>query len=169
MLEKFPDFFEELCTGKYQAVVCTINQIVMANGKLVLGGGIAREFRDNFPGIDREWGARISRDLMNKGNPTWGDLLILTHVDEIPKNKYSHLFQWYVGLPTKRDFKDDSPEELVIKSCKGLKYIADSLGWENVLLTRPGCGLGGLEWKNVKKKILFLDDRFTVMHNEVIT
>lgn len=169
MIEKAPDFWKELETGLFDAAVCTTNQIVTARGYLVMGGGIAREFRDNFPGIDREWGARISRDLMHNPGKEYNDLLICTRNEDClyGEKRWAYPVEYLIGLPTKRNYEDDSPEELVIKSCKGLKYLANSMGWEHVLLTRPGCGLGGLDWKDIKKKISFLDDRFVVMHNEV--
>ena len=53
--------------------------------------------------------------------------------------------------------------DLIVQSCKQLVKLADQYGWKKILLPRPGCGAGELQWKDIKKIIQpLLDDRFVV-------
>ena len=129
------------------AICCTTNRIV-DGGELVMGGGIAYEFAERYPWLPAEWGRRLTE------NPSVN--LMVT-----PDDTGLYL----VALPTKEHYRNPSPVELVIKSCKELKEVADIMGWQYVLTVPPGCGLGGLKWDEVKPQLSFLDDRFTVINN----
>jgi hypothetical protein len=51
--------------------------------------------------------------------------------------------------------------KIIKKSCKELVALTDKHGWKKVLLPRPGCGAGELQWAEVKKVIeKYLDNRF---------
>lgn len=54
---------------------------------------------------------------------------------------------------------------LIAQSCLELVALADAHGWRRVLLPRPGCGAGGLDWAHdVRPRLCdLLDDRFTVI------
>jgi len=138
----------------YRVLVCTTNQMTDSNGNLVMGAGIAKGFKERFDFLPAEWGKRIREKVTG-----------LPHAPVfVSRNrKVATYNQWLVSLPTKLDWRNASPIDLVEKSCRQLHYITGVMNWETVLMTRPGCGLGGLKWDDVKKTISFLDDRFTVI------
>lgn len=124
------------------AICVTTNGVVMNNEKLVMGGGIAKEAKDKFPGIDYLLGKYINE---------W-------------ENRCFYLKKFkIISFPTKHHYKDPSCLKLIEKSCKELIEICDKFNLQEVSLPRPGCGLGGLKWEQVKPILeKYLDDRFTV-------
>lgn len=116
-------------------------------GHAVMGGGIAREARDRLKGCDLALGAL----LRNYGN----------HVFLLGPYQGKEL----VSFPTKDHWKNPSSLDLIAESCDELVTLTDRHGWEQVLVPRPGCGLGGLDWADVKPvcEEFFDDDRFVVV------
>lgn len=50
---------------------------------------------------------------------------------------------------------------IIIKSAKELLALANKNGWTKVVIPRPGCGAGELDWKDIKPLLdEILDDRF---------
>lgn len=144
---------KELKSGKKSAVVIATNGIIKNNGKAVMGAGIAKYFRDTYPGIDLILGEQLS---MHKNHAF-----------------YLGLFENKTGekclvctMPTKNDWKNDSDIELIKQSCHELMIIADKFTLTNIYLPRPGCMNGRLDWnKDVKPAIKnLLDDRFVVTY-----
>jgi O-acetyl-ADP-ribose deacetylase (regulator of RNase III) len=129
--------------------VCVLTNMTVAGGRLIMGGGQAREAKIRFPYLPEEWGKEYS---LNEGHnvvtfdPFQGFIL--------------------VSLPTKVHPSDNSTVEVIAKSLRELVKEADWTGWQKVVLPRPGCGLGGLTWEEVKPEIEpMLDDRFIVITN----
>ncbi len=121
----------------------TTNGVVLANGRLVMGAGVAYQARERFPGLDELLGGYVSR---------WGNRAFF-----VAKHKL-------LSFPTKNNWRDLSNLELIVRSAGQAVEIADKYGLRNIILPPPGCGNGGLEWRNVKKAISpILDDRFTVL------
>ena len=152
MIETKGNLFDDT---NLNCIVCTINQIVKNNGELVMGAGIAKEFRDRYPFLAESFGKRTK--FKESG--------ILLANDIVFRQKESGVVIDYVcicGLPTKYDWRDKSDIDLIVKSCRELLMVANAFGWEKIGMTRPGCGNGGLNWDNVKNKISFLDDRFII-------
>lgn len=51
--------------------------------------------------------------------------------------------------------------DIIEKSAKELVLLADKHGWNKVVIPRPGCGAGELDWKDIKPILdNILDDRF---------
>ena len=104
---------------------------------------------------------------------------VLTHKDEhvpylkLPRQKDSLItpVPWHiVSFPVKNHWKEDADLKLIEMSCRQLKKMVDKLGWEVVLLPRPGCGLGNLSWKKkvkpIMKKYFGYDDRIVLVHKQ---
>lgn len=54
--------------------------------------------------------------------------------------------------------------EVIKNSCRHLVNISDSMGYKKVILPRPGCGAGELDWEFVAREIApILDDRFHII------
>lgn len=69
-----------------------------------------------------------------------------------------------VMFPTIRELGEGASLELVVRSSKELLHLADIYEWERIALPRPGAGLGGLEWGEVKEILEpELDDRFIIV------
>ena len=57
-----------------------------------------------------------------------------------------------------------SEMSLIEQSCRELVELTDYKGWQKVVVPRPGCGGGGLEWEEVKTILeRHFDERFHVI------
>jgi O-acetyl-ADP-ribose deacetylase (regulator of RNase III) len=133
----------------YDAIVCPTNGVVKTNGELVMGGGLAKQFKEKFPYIPYIWGSHVKRygnhlgKHSHDGNP------------ELPA---------LVSFPSKHHWKDVSDIDLIRRSTQELVECADYQDYKKVLLPKVGCGLGGLTWKEVKPVLeKYLDKRFTII------
>jgi hypothetical protein len=149
MLEKRQDIW----TCQADAICVTTNGITKKDGRAVMGAGIALRARERYPQIDLLLGERLTKEgnsvklLHRGGSQPW------------PSEDRA-----IVSFPTKQHWRDKSSLELIILSSKQLVELSDTEGWQKVLLPRPGCGMGGLDWAQVKKEIEpFFDDRFSVL------
>ena len=57
--------------------------------------------------------------------------------------------RWFLMFPTKNHWKENSPIDGIEKGLQWLLSNYKDLGIESIALPALGCGLGGLEWKNV--------------------
>jgi O-acetyl-ADP-ribose deacetylase (regulator of RNase III) len=123
-------------------IAVTTNGQVSRKGEAVFGRGCARQAGERFPGLERRLGELITAD----GN----------HV--------AVLGEGLVSFPVEHTPYETPDLRLIERSTRELAELADSLGWKGVVLPRPGCGGGGLEWKDVKPILeRYLDDRFLVI------
>jgi hypothetical protein len=149
MHEIIGNFWEEAKKDCYDAIICTTNEIIKTNGELVMGAGIAKDFAQRYPNSPLEWGQRIKEI-----GEDYHVLVSLLH-------SKPHL----VALQTKKHWRDNSSYYLVKSSLYRLQLIAVALNWKKVLMTRPGCGNGGLDWNEIKKQFINNNyDRFYVIN-----
>lgn len=122
----------------------TTNGIVKNNGELVMGAGIALEAKNRFPQLPQRLGKLVSIF----GNKAFflQDLRI-------------------ISFPTKHHFKDNSDIKLIENSAKEIAAFVKIHQVESIVMTRPGCGHGKLNWKDVKNVIepIFSTDQFIVI------
>ena len=155
-------------------VVCiTTNGFVSKNGKAVMGRGCAKEIKEREPGIDLILGTKI-RELGPGVLPlkTLADgktilsfpvkpASVIYDGDNIvahAKNKYQ-IGDEVPGYFAKADLA------IIEESARALRRMADSMPeWTNIILPRPGCGAGELEWTTVKPILQkYFDHRFSVV------
>lgn len=144
----------------YNGVVITTNGFVKSNGALVMGRGIALQARTFFPTIDLMFGTIVKI----KGN----------HVHWVRYNNdpVTDFFTFPVkpeyGPNGEPGWRVKAEPELIERSAYELVEVVNKLPLRyNILMPRPGCGNGGLDWKDVKPIIEpILDDRFTVVTYE---
>jgi len=70
-----------------------------------------------------------------------------------------------VSFPTKNHWKENSDLALIKQSAAELLGLATKQGWTSVVVPRPGCGLGNLDWDRTVRPLLvsLWDDRFFVI------
>lgn len=149
MKEIFGDAWE---LSKHFDILCiTTNGMVKKDGSCVMGRGIAYEAKNRVKGIEFILGQKITES----GNHVHA-------LDWINDNYNSTLI---LSFPVKHNWYEKADIELIKRSCVELVERMNSITSElNVLLPRPGCGNGGLNWEDVKAEIEpLLDDRFTIV------
>jgi len=120
----------------------TSNAVIKVMNDLVMGAGIAKEFRDKWPTTSKFFGLKVKY---------YGNHVYIMEELNI------------ANFPTKNHFKDPSIPELIEQSCKEL--VEKSGNYEKVLLTRPGCGMGKMTWPESKAicEKYFTSDKFIIM------
>lgn len=142
----------------FDAVICPGNRMIHQNGRLTMGAGIAKVFRDWFPNLDLAWGRRLQ---------------------EVPPEIQviagyfgrSPTFWVPVYFQTKGDWRRPATVDLVKASTEQLAALIWTVDWHNVLLPRPGCGNGGLSWSEqvfpiLEPYLVDLGERITVISQE---
>ena len=133
-------------------IVCvTTNGIIKRDGTAVMGAGIAKTANLRFKVAEK-----LADSLRANGNVV-NDLGTYYW-----KTSRFHL----VAFPTKHDWRNPSDLQLIEQSAKQLVTLVNTNGFQHIFLTRPGCGLGQLDWESQVKPILepILDDRFTIVY-----
>ena len=139
MLETVGDIWEYAATG---VVAITTNGSLTRDGRAIFGRGVARQAALRYPGLAEKLGILLAA----QGNHVFdlGDGIVTFPVEETP---------W--SLPDLR---------IIARSAQELKTLADVSGWQQVVVPRPGCGGGGLAWKDVEPILApCFDDRFIVI------
>lgn len=122
----------------------TTNGTVNRKGECPMPRGCARQARERFPDLP----AILGRQLAAYGN----------HVCELGHGLLS--------FPVEEHWLERPDPRLIARSAAELRAIADERGWTRVVLPRPGCGGGGLEWREVRELLApHLDDRFLVVNS----
>lgn len=122
-------------------VRCVTTNGSVLNGKNPMGGGCAREARERYFSVERQLGAMIQAH---------GNHVYLLAPD-------------LVAFPTKVVISAPASLGLIERSVRELVTLTDLYGWNKVALPRPGCGLGGLRWRDVRPALVHLDDRFLIV------
>ena len=146
MIEVKGDLFEQEC----DALVITTNGTVRKDGACVMGRGVALQAKQKWPGVEYELGRLIGRN---------GNI-----VQVIAKGQLAPL----VALPVKHHWHQKADLDLIRRSCMALALMARTQGWQKVVLPRPGCGNGSLDWRDVRIVVEYIlhEDRFVVVNNE---
>lgn len=124
-------------------VCITTNGVVKANGCAVMGAGCAQQARDRFPGIDQLLGARIRKN---------GNLFQVIY----PKPTI-------LAFPVKHKWNQMADVKLIARSTEALKGWAEAIPHITIVLPRPGCGNGQLDWSVVKPIVSVLPDNVHVI------
>lgn len=152
----FREVFGDLFALDGDLMCITTNGLVV-RGRAVMGGGCALQARQAFPGIERHLGTLLAAR---------GNHVILLGSHGLPANDIRDGTRVIdvCSFPTKDHYINDSTLELVIRSAGELMDLIDNTGHKQVLLPRPGCGLGGLSWDIVRPALdAILDERVTVV------
>jgi hypothetical protein len=147
MLEIYGNALEVINNPEYTGLCITTNGYVRKDGACVMGRGIALAIKTLIPLFPYKLGEKLT--------------LYGNHVFRF-KTKYFGDKVLY-SFPVKHVYNEAADINLIMRSCKELMH---ALGPDDkVILPRPGCGNGRLEWSFVKSMIrLELDDRVSIIH-----
>lgn len=160
MLEISGDLFSYNKSGP-DAICITTNGCVYGNQKAAtMGKGCALEAKRRWPGIQ----IILGRAIENKGN----EVHLLTTEDKRLCSGLGwndHLLPYHLlSFPTKHHWKEPSDLNLIEKSCQQVVKITNEMNFASVVIPRPGCGLGHLDWNQVRPLCeKYLDDRFFII------
>ena len=123
---------QDMFTDDVQAIVCPVN----LNG--VMGAGLAKYFAMRDPMCHMNYLMDIRAGRLKQGTIT------------------VHSFnqtQKVIFLPTKINWWEDSPKNLITESLMALAAIYQSFGLTSIGLPMIGCGCGNLPWTEVREII----------------
>ncbi len=113
----------------------------------VVGTGLALQFKHRYPGMYREYYASCLR-----GEFKIGRVLVYTVFG------YPRLV---VNFPTKRHYQDPSKLEWIDAGLVDLHALIEELIIRSIAIPALGCGLGGLDWPDVRQLIVERLGEFT--------
>lgn len=144
MVEVQGDIWTERKPEDY--VVITTCGTLRTDGKLVMGRGIAFQAAKRYPWLQQALGDCI--ELSGLG-------VVVPHPDAR-----------LIAFPVKYEFYQRANLQLILKSTLQLLELAPRLEGGNILLPRPGCSNGKLDWLEVEPMLrhYLTDDRYVVFH-----
>ena len=125
----------DILRAEADALVNTVNCVG------VMGRGIALQFRRAFPEVFKAYEAACKRGEVEPGKVLSYDL-----------NRFEQP-HYVINVPTKRDWRGKSRMEDIEAGLEALVAEVRRLGVTSVAVPPLGCGLGGLEWEDVRPRI----------------
>jgi hypothetical protein len=111
----------------------TTNGAVRSDGALVMGRGCAKQAHSMYPGLNKYLGNRITKE----GN-----------------NVHAVIAHKIITFPVKHHWREKADLELIERSMNELLQYHEEFNLGRVLLPRPGCGNGQLDWESEVKPLL---------------
>jgi len=118
-----------------EALVNTVNCVG------IMGRGIALQFKNVYPLNYKEYESACKRNEVKPGQ------MFVVKVSELTVPKY------IINFPTKRHWKGNSRIEDIDSGLVALVSTIKKLGIKSVAIPSLGCGLGGLNWGEVRPRI----------------
>lgn len=125
----------DILKAEADALVNTVNCVG------VMGRGIALQFAKAFPEMFRAYEAACKRGDVEPGK-------VLTH--DLNRFEQPH---YVINVPTKKHWRGKGRMEYVEAGLAALVEEVRRLGVKSVAVPPLGCGLGGLEWSDVRPRI----------------
>lgn len=124
-----------VAADRSDVIVNTVNCRLSPSGRGVMGKGVAKDFAERFPSILPDYEKAIRSGELKPGK---------TLLFDLPDGR-----KW-AALASKDAWQDKSQIEWVDSALKELGEKMRDAGLKSVGLPPPGCGNGGLDWKNVE-------------------
>jgi O-acetyl-ADP-ribose deacetylase (regulator of RNase III) len=115
------------------------------NTEGVMGAGLAKQFKIKFPDMFKDYENKCKSGLKIGEIHIWDN-------GKDPK--------YILNFPTKDKWKNPSKMEFITKGLKGLAMAINDLGIKSIAIPAIGCGLGGLDFEDVKSEIERFHDVF---------
>lgn len=126
----------DILLAETEALVNTVNCVG------VMGRGIALQFRKAFPENFKVYEAACAREEVRPGKMLVFDTGLLTGP------------RYIINFPTKRHWKGKSRIEDIDAGLPALVEEIEKRGIRSIAVPPLGCGLGGLDWAEVRPKIV---------------
>lgn len=114
----------------------------LKDGRCAMPSGCARQAADRFPTLPFTLGEQI-------------------------RNFGLHVFdlgQRIVSFPVENTPFENPELRIIDQSCRELVELTNYKQWPEIIVPRPGCGRGGLSWKEVEPVLQrYFDDRFYII------
>ena len=168
MKEIKADLFETIYEDGVDAICITTNGMYLTDGRAAMGGGCAGVCAKRWP----ETAIRLGTCLKNFSTNV---PFVIGALDEegnyiepkLPMIKARQFKTLIFSFPTIDNLMDGAKLNLIEKSAKELKILVDRFELKGIVCPRPGVGIGGLNWADVKTVIEpYMDDRFTIVSFE---
>ena len=161
----------------FDAKAITTNGFIKSNGEAVMGRGCALQAKRAWPELPRiigqlnkKYGNKVFRLGSYGGYNEHRNRISYDLVSFPVKPKYavfngsnavSHMEKKFTVGTIIPGWACKAELELVAKSAKELVALADANNWKSVLIPRPGCNNGELDWEKVDPILSeILDNRF---------
>ena len=156
---------------KAEAICITTNGFITTHGTAVLGRGVALGARALWPEIDAILGVKLkfygnhvylltetSDNLLGPHKLPYALFNFPVKPDFIKVNKdmsnlVPHMRKYAFPGKTMPGYAAKADMAIIKRSCSELMTLVSEKGYSDVILPRPGCGAGGLNWDTVKKEI----------------
>lgn len=125
----------DLLVARAEALVNAVNCVG------VMGKGLALQFKQAFPANFKAYEAACKAGAMMAGR------MLIHDQGEQARPRY------IVNFPTKRHWKNPSRIEDIAAGLKALVVDVQRLGIRSIAIPPLGCGLGGLDWAEVRPMI----------------
>lgn len=169
--------------GQADAVCITTNGFVKNSGLAIMGAGNAKQAKDRFPGVERNYGSLLKREghkvqvipgtqtnLLDAVQtalvafPTKPVMWRIRNTTDLSHVLPAYRHQFNIGheVPGWMCF---SSRRLIEASAGQLFRLACEQNWQSIILPCPGVGNGGLHMSEVMPILeAYLDDRFTMVY-----
>ena len=125
----------DLLAENAEAITNTVNCVG------VMGRGIALQFKQQFPENFKAYAAACKRGEVQPGR------MFVFDMGGIANPRY------IINFPTKRHWRDESRLEDIDSGLKSLIKEIQNRSIGSIAIPPLGCGLGGLDWAQVKRHI----------------
>lgn len=165
MKERKTDLFETIYEDDVDAICITTNGQYTMQGIAAMGGGCAGVCAKRWP----ETAQRLGKLLRTFGSNIPFVIGALdedgNYLDPSKEMITNKEFKCLIfSFPTINNLIHGSNIQLIKQSATVLKDYVDQFSLKGVMVPRPGVGIGGLSWDEVKPEIEnILDDRFTIV------
>lgn len=113
----------------------------------VMGAGLAKAFKVRYPAMNDEYELYCRLGLLKPG-------VMHTYILDPNQGKY------IINFPSKDDWRDPSKIEYIQLGISALVLETWRWKFKSVAIPALGCGLGGLDWKDVRPLFNTLEKAF---------
>lgn len=99
----------------------------------VMGKGLAKQFADRWPEMEKRYQAACERQQIRVGHPA---------IDRGQK-------PWIIAFPTKNHWRHKTQLDWVVQGLSRVETMIDRYGIMSIAVPALGCGEGGLRWPKV--------------------
>jgi hypothetical protein len=166
MQELKKDLFKCISDPEVDAICITTNGHWTTSGLAVMGGGCAGEAARRWPEVPVRLGKLLKQSRLNIPYLIGAVDATAIHVDLSNLDKKQHKCLIF-SFPTINNLIRGAELNLIIQSAKLMVEQANKYNLKRIIIGRPGVGIGGLKWAEVKIALEpILDDRFVIVSFE---